>query len=78
LKSALQVNPLFFVGIVIAPLMAWSFRNMRWGRGVRRVGGRGPFLAELEFQERLIERPFKDICNVRTFNALGHPRRIFR
>jgi general nucleoside transport system permease protein len=38
LKSALQVNPLFFIGIAIAALMAWSFRNTRWGLVVRTVG----------------------------------------
>ena len=38
LKSALNVNPLFFVGIVIALLLAWSLRNTRWGLVVRTVG----------------------------------------
>jgi ABC-type uncharacterized transport system permease subunit len=38
LKSALDVNPLFFVGIVIAILMAWALRNTRWGLVVRTVG----------------------------------------
>src|SRR5260370_14819201 len=38
LKSALQVNPLFFIGIVIAAIIAWSFRNTRWGLVVRTVG----------------------------------------
>ncbi len=38
LKSALQVNPLFFIGIVLAVIMAWSFRNTRWGLVVRTVG----------------------------------------
>jgi general nucleoside transport system permease protein len=38
LKSALDVNPLFFVGIAIAILMAWALRNTRWGLVVRTVG----------------------------------------
>ncbi len=38
LKSALQVNPLFFVGIVLAVVLAWSLRNTRWGLVVRTVG----------------------------------------
>jgi simple sugar transport system permease protein len=38
LKSALQVNPLFFVGIIIALVMGWSLRNTRWGLVVRTVG----------------------------------------
>jgi simple sugar transport system permease protein len=42
LKSALQVNPLFFVGIVVAVLLAWSLRNTRWGLVVRTVGDSAP------------------------------------
>jgi ABC-type uncharacterized transport system permease subunit len=38
LRSALQVNPLFFIGILIALALAWSFRNTRWGLVVRTVG----------------------------------------
>jgi general nucleoside transport system permease protein len=38
LRSALDVNPLFFVGIVIALVMAWALRNTRWGLVVRTVG----------------------------------------
>ena len=38
LKSALQVNPLFFIGIMLAAIMAWAFRNTRWGLVVRTVG----------------------------------------
>ena len=38
LKSALDINPLFFVGIAIAFLMAWALRNTRWGLVVRTVG----------------------------------------
>jgi general nucleoside transport system permease protein len=38
LKSALDINPLFFVGILIAIIMAWALRNTRWGLVVRTVG----------------------------------------
>src|SRR5271157_300613 len=38
LKSALQVNPLFFIGIALALALAWSLRNTRWGLVVRTVG----------------------------------------
>jgi general nucleoside transport system permease protein len=38
LRSALDINPLFFVGIVIALVMAWALRNTRWGLVVRTVG----------------------------------------
>ena len=42
LKSALDVNPLFFVGIAIALAMAWAMRNTRWGLVVRTVGDSAP------------------------------------
>jgi simple sugar transport system permease protein len=42
LKSALQVNPLFFLGIIIALVLAWALRNTRWGLIVRTVGDSAP------------------------------------
>ena len=42
LKSALDVNPLFFVGIAIALALAWAWRNTRWGLVVRTVGDSAP------------------------------------
>jgi len=38
LAQALQVNPLFFVGILLAVLMSWAFANTRWGLIVRMTG----------------------------------------
>jgi simple sugar transport system permease protein len=38
LAQALQVNPLFFVGIALAIAMAWAFRNTKWGLVVRMAG----------------------------------------
>ena len=38
LKSALDVNPLFFLGILFALAMGWALRNTRWGLIVRTVG----------------------------------------
>ncbi|SEO73425.1 ABC transporter permease [Aquisalimonas asiatica] len=37
-QSALSVNALFVIGIVLAPLMLLFFRNTRWGMVVRMVG----------------------------------------
>lgn len=37
-RAALQVNVLFLVGIMIAPLMAWFLRCTRWGLVIRTVG----------------------------------------
>src|SRR5499433_3539740 len=38
LQAALQVNPLFLLGIVLAVGLGWAFRNTRWGLVVRMVG----------------------------------------
>lgn len=38
LAQALQVNPLFFVGIGLAIFMWWAFRNTKWGLIVRMTG----------------------------------------
>jgi len=37
-RAALQVNPLFLIGIALAVGLAWAFRNTRWGLVVRMVG----------------------------------------
>ena len=38
IQAALQVSPLFLIGIVLALFLAWAFRNTRWGLVVRMVG----------------------------------------
>ena len=42
LQSALNVNPLFFVGIISAIALAWALRNTRAGLVVRTVGDSAP------------------------------------
>src|SRR5262245_22213727 len=37
-RAALDVNPLFLVGIALALALGWAFRNTRWGLVVRMVG----------------------------------------
>jgi len=37
-QAALQVNPLFIIGVALAVALAWAFRNTRWGLVVRTVG----------------------------------------
>lgn len=37
-QAALQISPLFLLGVGIAPLMQWFFRSTRWGLFVRAVG----------------------------------------
>jgi simple sugar transport system permease protein len=38
IASALDINPLFFVGAALALVMAWGFKTTRWGLIVRMVG----------------------------------------
>jgi ABC-type uncharacterized transport system permease subunit len=37
-RSALEVSPLFFIGLLVAVALAWAFRNTRVGLVVRIVG----------------------------------------
>ena len=41
-QVALQVNPLFLAGIVLAFAMYWAFKNTRWGLIVRMTGDSAP------------------------------------
>jgi general nucleoside transport system permease protein len=38
IRAALQVNPLFLIGLALAIGLGWAFRNTRWGLVVRMVG----------------------------------------
>jgi simple sugar transport system permease protein len=38
LKEALRISPLFLLGVVLAPIMAWFFKSTRWGLFIRAVG----------------------------------------
>lgn len=37
-RAALEINALFIIGALLAPAMAWFFRNARWGLLIRTVG----------------------------------------
>ncbi len=37
-RAALQINPLFFIGIALAVLLAWALQRTRWGLVVRMCG----------------------------------------
>jgi ABC-type uncharacterized transport system permease subunit len=41
-QSALQINPLFFVGAALAVFLWWAFRNTRYGLIVRMTGDSAP------------------------------------
>ncbi|MEB3359781.1 MAG: ABC transporter permease, partial [Synechococcales bacterium] len=38
LEAALQISPLFLLGLAIAPFLSWFFKSTRWGMFVRAVG----------------------------------------
>jgi ABC-type uncharacterized transport system permease subunit len=38
IETALQINPLLIVGVLVAIVMAWAFANTRWGLIVRMTG----------------------------------------
>jgi simple sugar transport system permease protein len=38
LRAALQINVLFVIGLALAVVLHWAFRNTRWGLRVRTVG----------------------------------------
>jgi general nucleoside transport system permease protein len=38
IQAALKVSPLFLIGVALAFILAWAFRNTRWGLVVRMVG----------------------------------------
>lgn len=38
IRSALEINVLFIIGLLLAPAMSWFFKYARWGLMVRTVG----------------------------------------
>jgi general nucleoside transport system permease protein len=38
IRAALEVNPLFLIGLALALVLAWAFRTTRWGLVLRMVG----------------------------------------
>ncbi len=37
-RSALEINSLFIIGAILAPLLVWGLRNTKWGLILRTVG----------------------------------------
>ena len=38
IQAAFEVSGLFLIGVALAPIIAWAFKNTRWGLIVRTVG----------------------------------------
>jgi ABC-type uncharacterized transport system permease subunit len=53
-QSALQVNPLFFVGAALAVLLWWAFRNTRYGLIVRMTGDSAPAALAMGYSVDLV------------------------
>ena len=53
-QSALQVNPLFFVGAALAVLLWWAFRNTRFGLIVRMTGDSAPAALAMGYSVDLV------------------------
>ena len=54
IQSALQINPLFFVGAALAVVMWWTFRNTRWGLIVRMTGDSAPAALAMGYSVDLV------------------------
>ena len=37
-RSALEINSLFLIGMILTPMLAWGLKNTRWGLILRTVG----------------------------------------
>jgi simple sugar transport system permease protein len=37
-RSALEINSLFLIGVILAPLLVWGLKNTKWGLILRTVG----------------------------------------
>ncbi len=37
-RSALEINSLFIIGMILAPVLAWGLKNTKWGLILRTVG----------------------------------------
>jgi simple sugar transport system permease protein len=53
-QSALQINPLFFVGAILAVFMWWAFKNTRYGLIVRMTGDSAPAALAMGYSVNLV------------------------
>jgi len=53
-RSALQVNPLFFVGVALALFLWWAFRNTRAGLVIRMTGDSAPAALAMGYSVNLV------------------------
>jgi len=53
-QSALEINPLFIVGAVLAVVMWWAFKNTRWGLIIRMTGDSAPAALAMGYSVDLV------------------------
>ena len=54
LAQALEVNPLFFVGIALGVFLWWALRNTKWGLIVRMTGDSAPRVTQRYHSSSLV------------------------
>jgi simple sugar transport system permease protein len=53
-RAALEINPLFLLGVALALVLAWAFRATRWGLVIRMVGDSADAARALGYRVRLV------------------------
>jgi len=53
-RAALEINPLFLLGVILALVLAWAFRATRWGLVVRMVGDSADAARAIGYRVRLV------------------------
>ena len=53
-RSALEINTLFLVGVILAPLLAWGLKNTKWGLILRTAGDSSEAALALGYNVNLV------------------------
>ena len=53
-RSALEINTLFIVGVILAPLLAWGLKNTKWGLILRTAGDSSEAALALGYNVNLV------------------------
>ena len=53
-RAALEINPLFLLGVALALVLAWAFRATRWGLVIRMVGDSADAARAIGYRVRLV------------------------
>ena len=54
IRSALEINALFIVGVILAPLLAWGLKNTKWGLILRTAGDSSEAALALGYNVNLV------------------------